>query len=46
MKKIIALFSAILLVAGSSSPTKKAECKWQNENGDRVVIPFLGCWFK
>lgn len=40
MKKVVVLLSflAILLVACSSSPTKKAEGKWQNENGDIITI--------
>ena len=29
---------SVLLVACSSSPTKKAEGKWQNENGDIITI--------
>lgn len=40
MKKVVVLvsFLTILLVACSSSPTKKAEGKWQNENGDIITI--------
>lgn len=40
MKKFLLLvsFLAILLVACSSSPTKKAEGKWQNEDGDIITI--------
>ncbi|PTI28129.1 hypothetical protein [Staphylococcus warneri] len=40
MKKILVIVSifSILLVACSSSPTKKAEGKWQNENGDIITI--------
>ena len=34
---IVSIFS-VLLVACSSSPTKKAEGKWQNENGDIITI--------
>lgn len=40
MKKILVIVSifSVLLVACSSSPTKKAEGKWQNENGDIITI--------
>lgn len=40
MKKFLVLvsFLAILLVACSSSPTSKAEGKWQNEDGDIITI--------
>ena len=40
MKKILVIISifSVLLVACSSSPTKKAEGKWQNENGDIITI--------
>ena len=39
-EKILVLISilSVLLVACSSSPTKKAEGKWQNENGDIITI--------
>ena len=40
MKKFLVLvsFLTILLVGCSSSPTKKAEGKWQNKNGDIIKV--------
>lgn len=40
MKKFLVLISilSILLVACSSSPTKQAEGKWQNSDGDIITI--------